>query len=137
MKKRKSVEHSETRKKRLRSSLDRKDREFLEHMRAYLIPNVYGFVAGVLYQPRTELWQGWISGGYKLLYISARNDHEQATADVEAFLKASTREGFGTEDALALLETFKKEGDAPPEYLPVPYTEVVLYYVRILYALKE
>ena len=117
------------------SQLNEQDRKTLDRLRTSLIPNAYGFVASVIKHPVSGLWQGWISDGNTLIFISARNATEQAVADVEAFLEASTYEEFRLEDIPSLQAKFDEEGDAPYTALPADITKALLFYIRILYAL--
>lgn len=119
------------------SQLSEPDREMLDRLRASLIPNVYGFVASVVRHPVSGLWQGWMSDGSTIICISARNDPEQASTDVQAFLKASTHKEFRLEDVPSLQVKFDEEGDAPYKPLPMDVTETLLFYIRIVYALEE
>jgi hypothetical protein len=136
-KKRKRIKQARMKEQQIYSQLNEQDRKTLDRLRASLIPNAYGFVASVIEHPVSGLWQGWISDGSTLIFISARNDSEQAVSDVEAFLEASTYEEIRLEDIPSLQAKFDEEGDAPYTALPEDITKTLLFYVRILYALKN
>jgi len=122
--------------KQILSELSQGERDMLDRLRASLIPNSYGFVASVGRHPASGLWQGWISEGNFFIYISARREIEQAYADVEAFLEATEREGFGLEDVMPLLARFNEEGDAPPKALPEHLTRALRFFVHTLYKIE-
>ena len=116
--------------------LNAQERESFDRLRAALIPNAYGFVASIIRHPISRLWQGWMSNGNTIIFISARHDPDKASADVEAFLEASSQEDFRLEDVPALQTKFYEEGDAPYVTLPTYLSEALLYYVQILYTLE-
>ncbi len=113
------------------------ERESFDRLRAALIPNAYGFVASIIRHPISRLWQGWMSDGNTIIFISARRDPNQASADVEAFLEASNQEDFRLEDIPALQEKFYEEGDAPYTVLPANISTTLLSYIQLLYVLEE
>lgn len=116
--------------------LNAQQRASFDRLRAALIPNAYGFVASIIRHPISGLWQGWMSDGNTIICISARRDPDQASADVEAFLEASTHKDFRLEDVPALQMKFDKEGDAPYVALPPDIFGTLLLYIQILYLLK-
>ncbi len=116
--------------------LNTQQRESFDRLRAALIPNAYGFVASIIRHPISGLWQGWMSDGNTIICISARHDPDQASADVEAFLEASTHKDFRLEDVPLVQMKFDKEGDAPYLALPPDISETLLLYIQILYLLK-
>ncbi len=78
-----------------------------------------------------------MSDGSTLVFISARDETEQAVADVEAFLEAITDEEIRLENIPSLQARFDEEGDAPYTALPADMTKALLFFVRILYALEN
>jgi hypothetical protein len=136
-KKRQRIKQARMKEQQIYSQLNEQERKTLDRIRASLIPNAYGFVASVIQHPVRGLWQGWISDGSTLIFISARNTTEQAVADVEAFLETITDEETRLEDIPSLQAKFDEEGDAPYTALPEDITKALLFFVRILYALEN
>ena len=135
-KKRNRIKQAKMKEQQILSQLSQQERAQLDRLRVALIPNIYGLVASIIRHPVSQLWQGWMSDGNTLIFISARNDPEQASADVEAFLEASDHKDFCLEDIPSLQAKFDEEGDGPYAALPVDISKALLFYVRILYALE-
>ena len=136
-KKRNRMKQARMREREILSQLSPQEREQFDRLRAALVPNPYGFVASIIRHPISRLWQGWMSDGKSIVFISARHDPDQASVDVEAFLEESNHKDFRLEDVPSLQLKFYEGGDAPFAELPMDILEVVLSYVQILYALKD
>lgn len=127
----------EDKKQMILSKLSDKEKDLYVRLRNSLIANDYGIAASVVQHPVTKLWQGWISDGSALVFISARKDTEQAYADVEEMLDLVERDDFSIEDAFNLWGKSNSEDDLPPEPLPEHVSKGLLYFIRIIYALNE
>jgi HrpA-like RNA helicase len=127
----------EDKKKTVLSQLSEKERDIYTRIRDSLIANDFGIAASVARHPVTKLWQGWISDGSALVFISARKDIEKAYADVEELLDLVARDDSSLEDIFSLWGKLNSEDDLPPEPLPEHASKGLLYFIRLIYALDE
>jgi len=127
----------EDKKKIILSQLSEKERDIYMRIRDSLIANDYGIAASVARHPVTKLWQGWISDGSELVFISVRKDIEQAYADVGELLDLAARDDSSLEDVFSLWGKFNSEDNLLPEPLPERVSKGLLYFIRLIYALNE
>jgi hypothetical protein len=91
----------------------------------------YQIAAGTVQNPRTSLWQVWIStNGLDINHLSAHKEQGSASASVERIKEAGARgDLFDTDRVMALWEEIIAGGDAEPEDLP---EEIVSHIARTI-----